>query len=257
MTDDLVTIFTSDAVAEIANLASVVQSSAEFDAVVDNLSASPGATIRAQLSLVGAAPPDLGQMQREGVDQALIAQALHVWLGPLTRVAGSDHRLWTYLSTITFRDYSKARWPLAEGHPSKRLLRRWIVTRANRESLARNGVARLWWAARLTHDPAFRYPLTKATANPYAYTAELFRSEDRFVGIVEREVGAIPNVLFPLLDHLSSSPETATEAAVRSMLRELTLAGGYADLASFTVDESRRRMDEIQKFAKVAPVSNP
>lgn len=244
MTDNEITIFTSEAVAALAALAPAAKSSAEITSLVDDAARSPRNTIRAHLALVGSAPPDLAQMQEDGVPQGEIARALHVWLGPLTPVAGSDHRLWSYLSTVTFRDYMELRWPMKDP-PSIRFLERWVVGKPTRSTLARNGISRLWWGAHLTHDPRLERPRSRGSADPYAYTSELFRKEDRFVGIVEREVGSVPNVVFPLLDHL---PADATEGYVRSLLKEITLVGGYADLASFTAQESQNRITEIVTF---------
>jgi hypothetical protein len=248
MSESEIAIFTSAALVELVALAPAANSKQEAYGLIDLAASIPSQTIRARATLVGDAPPDIAQMARDGEHQGAIARALHVWLGPLSAVAGSDHRLWSYLASVTFREYMEARWPLDKSPVNGRLLERWLMPRPTRESLARNGISRLWWAAHLTHDPKLQRPRSRATSDPYAYTSEILQKEDRFVGIVEREAGSIPNVVYPLLDHLSETDTPDSEKYVRDLLKEITLIGGYSDLGSLSEQETRNRIQEIVSF---------
>ncbi len=74
-------------------------------------------------------------------------------LKDLTDSQASDERLWAGLSHIKFWDYMKKRWPLPNDPEKweKHILQHYFFAHGARSTVL-NGLARLWWYARLTYD---------------------------------------------------------------------------------------------------------
>jgi len=82
----------------------------------------------------------------------------------LTDSQASDERLWAGLSHTKFWNYMQKRWPLPNDSDKweKHILQHYFFTHGLR-SILLNGIARLWWYARLTYDET-------NIANPYELT---------------------------------------------------------------------------------------
>lgn len=82
----------------------------------------------------------------------------HRALRHLTPLQARDPRIWTRLAHMEFWPYMRLRWPV-EKHMSNRnsaarfVESRYFVEQSPSRALLRNGVARLWWTAQLSHDP--------------------------------------------------------------------------------------------------------
>ena len=165
------------------------------------------------------------------VNNALV---VHQYIGEKDRANAADARLWTYLAFATFRGYMELRWPLdlSEANPDKwkrRVIDRWMMHNRSvtRGRLIRHGIARLWWGAHLTYEP-------EAKPDPYVYTRELFKREDRLNAILDREVGALPNIRMAVLTYLTNAGADATETHLRRLMQYLTLIYGYRDLGALS-----------------------
>lgn len=100
-------------------------------------------------------PDMVPELQWVGPDcDAVSSIALYQWLGPLEEVLATDERLWVALTHGQFAQYTRLRWPLpVEGSKADAsVLSHWFVG-GGLGGLRRNSVARLWWAAHLTHAP--------------------------------------------------------------------------------------------------------
>jgi hypothetical protein len=124
---------------------------------------------------------------------------VHKLLQQLTPLQARDPRLWTRLTHVDCWQYMRKRWQVErhESDPDKAaryIASRYFVTGTDSRALLRNGVARLWWTAHLTHDAARN--------NPYELTAVLLSTLDITQQILERNMGRAPAVLTGFLDFL-------------------------------------------------------
>lgn len=164
------------------------------------------------------------------------ASLVHQYLGEMDRANASDARLWSYLALATYRVYMEKRWPLKESSSDvdawkRRIKDRWILHPGSvtRGRLVRHGIARLWWVSHLTYQPKASNGI--AENDPYAYTREVFKSEDRLNAIFDREVGAYPKVMHAVLEHASDLGDKATNKYLHKIMQYLTLVHGYRDIA--------------------------
>ncbi len=172
------------------------------------------------------------------------APKVHDYLGEMDRANASDARLWSYLALATYRAYMEKRWPLKQGagddNWKRRVKDRWLLHNGaiTRGRLIRHGIARLWWIAHLT----FRHDLADSSKpqDPYIYTREVFKSEDRINALFDREAGAIPTVFTAVLDHAIEVGAVATDKYVQSIMQYLTLVNGYRDLGMLDAQAIKR-----------------
>ncbi|MGP9837362.1 DUF6339 family protein [Arthrobacter sp. 179] len=160
------------------------------------------------------------------------APLVYEYLGALDRANASDRRLWTYLAFTTYREYMETRWPLADVRNWKNRVRtRWLMGNATRGRLIRHGIARLWWVSSLTYDPQRKHPLAQSTGDPFAYTREAFKNEDRLNALFDREAGALPDLVRSVLEHAAKGGTNATDKHLQSIMMEMTLVYGYRDIS--------------------------
>lgn len=158
------------------------------------------------------------------------APLVHEYLGEMDRANACDARLWTYLAFGTYRDYMEKRWPLEIDSWKGRVKDRWLlhVSSVTRGKLVRHGIARLWWVAHLTFAPGGEDGM--AGDDAYAYTKEVFKSEDRINAIFDREVGAFPSIRRKVLEHANDIGSSATDKYLQRVMQYLTLVNGFRDL---------------------------
>ena len=117
---------------------------------------------------------------------------------------------------------------LADPGKAERNIRdRYFVAKNESRALLRNGAARLWWSARLSHDPG--------RDNPYELTSVLFTYLDITQQILERNIGRASAVVRGFLDFLRVNSELlaggeANRAGIRSLAKFLNLTGGVCVL---------------------------
>jgi hypothetical protein len=157
----------------------------------------------------------------------------HKALQHLTPLQARDPRLWTRLAHMEFWPYMRLRWP-AEKHMSNRervarfVESRYFVAQSQSRALLRNGIARLWWTAHLTHDPD--------RDNPYELTTVLLSTLDITQQIVERGLGRASNIIKGFLEFLLRNSETLltrgdkNRARIRRLAKHLNMYGGVCVL---------------------------
>jgi hypothetical protein len=148
---------------------------------------------------------------------------VHKALPHLTPLQARDPRLWTRLGHVEGWAYMRKRWPIEkhtkdQGEATRFIESRYFVTQAQSRALLRNGIARLWWTAKVSHDPA--------RDNPYELATVLLSTLDITQQILERGIGRAPSVLMGFLEFLNRN-------------KELLLTGG---------DENRIRIRRFAKF---------
>ena len=85
------------------------------------------------------------------------AKIVHRAFPELTPLQARDPRLWTRLTHVECWDYMRKRWDVdrvvgADSRKEEFLRWRYFLRRHESRALLRNGIARLWWYAHLTHD---------------------------------------------------------------------------------------------------------
>lgn len=205
----------------------------EFFSSVDAMITGPDNQLMLPVSL---GTPDALKVEGTRAVDISNAPLVHQYLGEMDRANASDARLWSYLALATYRAYMEKRWPLkvssTDADAWKRRVRdRWILHPGSvtRGRLVRHGIARLWWVTHLTYQPNASEGIAKN--DPYAYTREVFKNEDRLNAIFDREVGAYPKVMYAVLDHAADLGDKATDNYLRKIMQYLTLVHGYRDIA--------------------------
>lgn len=206
--------------------------------------------------------PELEPSVESDVDNSI---KIYEFLEKLDKTQASDKRLWIYLSHVTFRQYTMARWNLKTSpddliynNEAKRkaisyISERWFLS-GNARSLRRHSIARLWWAAYLTVAPWERDPDyfgELQNDDRYIYTRVLFFTQDIVQQILERRLGWSDKILVAILEYLRIHPETAQNRdAVRNLMKELNLVLGYRKLAVLTFAELLNVITETADSAK-------
>ena len=206
----------------------------DFLARVDAILSRPES--RLELAVDLGVPDPLDPSAKQGSIDSENAISVFEYLGEMDRANAADPRLWTYLAFVTYRSYMEERWPLL--HMAKwqnRVQNRWLMTNPNRGRLIRHGIARLWWVTHLTFDPKGQHVLS--VDDPYAYTREAFRNEDRILALFDREVGAIGPVVRAMLERAAVGGDVARDQDFRLLMRSLTLVAGYQDVGLIPADE--------------------
>lgn len=202
--------------------------------------------------------PELKAPQDDPVSADLEnAIALHEYYRGLDETQASDPRLWIYLSHVEFRKYAMARWGLKGTYKDRKsqeektkdtnyLLEHWFIS-SNDRDLRRHAIARLWWAAHLTHapweaDPEFFGDLKKDEA--YYYTCVLLSTQDIYQQVLERAMGRSNRILISVLDYLATHPEWSREQ-VRGLMKELNLAYGTKKIITLDQPTLARLIENI------------
>ena len=172
--------------------------------------------------------PDNGNLK--DIENAI---RFHKTLRHLTPLQARDPRLWARLTHIEFWPYMRLRWPV-EKHMANRdraarfVESRYFVAQSQSRALLRNGVARLWWTAQLSHDPD--------RDNPYELTRVLLSTLDITQQIVERGLGRASNIIKGFLEFLLRNSDTLltrgdrNRARIRRLAKHLNMYGGVCVL---------------------------
>lgn len=205
----------------------VAESPGDFLGRADAILIDP--TSRLELPVDLGRPDPLDPTARQGGIDSENAILVHQYLGEMDRANAADPRLWNYLALVTYREYMEARWPL-DGRDGwrNRARDRWLIASPSRGRLIRHGIARLWWVAHLTFDREQRYTLSER--DPYGYTREIFRNEDRIIATLDREIGALDALRRAVLERAALGGEAAKDVPFRDLMRTFNAIQGYRDI---------------------------
>lgn len=194
-------------------------------------------TVKAEGKAPGLAVPMKDPVSAD-LDNAIL---LHSYYGNLDETQASDPRFWSYLSHVEFREYSLARWGIdgsyedikddasARQKAINQLLEHWFIS-GNDRDLRRHAIARLWWAAHLTHapweqDPEFFGDLDRK--DPYRFTRVLFHTQDIYQQVLERAMGRSNRVLITILEYIGEHEDFSdSREKIRTLMKELNLVYG-------------------------------
>ncbi len=190
--------------------------------------ATAGVTPVASLELKLPTPEDTYDLEN--------AMQLHRAFPTLNRTQACDQGFWARLCHVECWDYMRLRWDASKKKRNQReryIAERYFVPRAQSRCLMRNGIARLWWAAYLTYDPA-------NTKNPYELTAVLLRQLDITKNLLERSYGRSDMILRSVLRFLAKHKDellvsgNAARRRCRVIFRQLNSLGGVGLLDTMT-----------------------
>jgi hypothetical protein len=161
----------------------------------------------------------------------------------LTEVQASDERLWVFLTHNIYWDYMRKRWPIEETqNPISRIRDRYFMRNMNLESITRNGIARLWWYAHLTHD--------SSRENPFELLEILLSRQDLAVGITERALGASSIIRTGILEFLRANPKIASnEDKTRELIKAINLIGGVKLLPLLGVNRIKEILSTLPSLS--------
>jgi hypothetical protein len=162
---------------------------------------------------------------------------VHKALPNLTPLQARDPRLWTRLTLVESWPYMRKRWPIErhmkdQDKAARFVESRYFVTQAQSRALLRNGVARLWWSAKVSYD--------SARDNPYELTAVLLSMLDITQQILERGIGRAPEVRMGFLEFLNRHKDLlltggdVNRVRIRRLAKFLNMHGGVCILDSFS-----------------------
>jgi hypothetical protein len=171
----------------------------------------------------------------------------HRALRQLTPLQARDPRLWTRMTHVEFWQYMRLRWPVErhmanQGRAIRFVESRYFVPQSQSRALLRNGIARLWWAAQLSHDPE--------RENAYELTAVLLSMLDIAQQILERGMGRANNVIKAFLEFLLRNKVTlltggdANRSRIRRLAKHLNMYGGVSLLDCLSQSEVMELLEE-------------
>lgn len=172
---------------------------------------------------------------------------LHKSLQHLTPLQARDPRLWTRMAHVDAWAYMRQRWPLERfaGDASKgaRFVEaRYFVAQNEGRALLRNGIARLWWVAHLSHDAARN--------NPYELTTVLLSTLDITQQILERNMGRAPVVVTGFLEFLLANKDLLltrgdqNRTRIRLLAKFLNMYGGVCLLDCVSQSDIMKALGE-------------
>ncbi|XRG77005.1 DUF6339 family protein [Rossellomorea sp. GAMAL-10_SWC] len=150
----------------------------------------------------------------------------------------NDERLWVYLTHITFYEYMKNRWGINQEKTTiETLKKRCYFSGTDNVKFARNGIARLWWAAEVTKD--------NLREDPYELTRILFSTQDVHMQLMERNFSRNTNLIKNILSVFSKmdKKDYANMEFNRDLMKYLNSLGGVTILDA--LDE-----EDIEKIIK-------
>ena len=171
----------------------------------------------------------------------------HKALRHLTPLQARDPRMWTRMAHVDFWQYMRLRWRVEKHMSNENRAVRFIeahyfVPQAQSRALLRNGIARLWWTAQLSHDPD--------RENPYELTAVLLSTLDITQSILERNMGRANNIIKGFLGFLLQNSGTLltggnkNRARIRGLAKHLNMYGGVCVLDLLTQTEVISLLDK-------------
>lgn len=142
--------------------------------------------------------------------------------GKINAVQATDVRLWAYLTHEMYWEYMINRWPITAKDEDDENLN--VISRIGRRYFyndrgnARNGIARLYWAAHLTYD-------STNSNDPYEYTRYFLTKQDSFSYSTGYRLSRNKTLLLATLKVLKETGNVRREH-VRDFYNNLNQIGG-------------------------------
>ncbi len=130
----------------------------------------------------------------------------------------SDERIWVAYTLSEFIDYMRYRW---EATSVEDIENRYMFGYSIQRSLFRNGISRLWWIGRFTHD--------LSREDPYELTKFLCRDQDYIENICGRNIFNNPEIGLATIAALKDAEDAGVlvnRETVRSIGKYVNLLAG-------------------------------
>lgn len=180
------------------------------------------------------------------------AITVHKAMKNLLPIQAREEKIWVYLCFTKCWDYMKLRWKIDDVNKRKgRISDRYFFSTNNSEisigtkPYVRNGIARLWWGAHIAYD--------ERLGNPYEYVKDVFRSQDLFAGLSERNFTKNKNVTISILKCVRKYNLLSDDDMNTLLIREILKAINYSTgLIVYDALDENAIYEEIDKiFIKV------
>ena len=162
----------------------------------------------------------------------------------LSDSTASEERLWAALCLGPFYPYVQYRWGNSI-QSAGGIKQHFFFERANRRSLTRNAVARLWWTGRLTYD--------ETRDNPYELTELVCSHSDYIMHFIERNTSNSLHIMRPFLEAILGEEKkgiTLNTDDAGELAKYLNLLGGMYVLDVMPEDWIKEKI--IQKIHQIA-----
>jgi hypothetical protein len=181
---------------------------------------------------------------------------IYKYLNDLDLSFAAQPVLWTYLTHVTFRQYTQKRWRLPAIIPddeknlrkAKSLIaERWFYQGS--KAMSHNALARLWWAAHLTVSPWNQDVKFKSLKDEddFIYTRVIFSNQDMHTSLMEREVFQSKTLYFATLDLLRTHPELVSKEHIQDLSKELNLIAGFKKIEAMTFEDTQALVKRTAK----------
>lgn len=201
--------------------------------------------------------PDLVVGKDPPKDDTENAIAIHRFLPGLLPSDAADRRLWAWLCHGPLFEYARKRWEIPSNNDKavEHVRTHWFVDGAGLNALRRNAIARLWWAASLTHAPWNRDGLdgVKKHGDEYFFTRILLKNQDIYQGLVERLFGTDTRVLIAALQVIGEDEKKrATSEFSPAFGKELNLQAAFTEWGSLKYVDLLARMRAVATSVETA-----
>jgi hypothetical protein len=163
-------------------------------------------------------------------------------LNNLDRVQANDKRLWTCLTHTRFFGYTKNRWKIDKESSDGTIKSRFHFEGSALEARMRNAISRLWWAAKITYDPA--------RENNFELTELLWEKQDVYTALAERSFATYPNLIHGFLEFFKLNRQLR-EDELRAILRGLNAVGGVKILPILSKEGVIDQIKRISNYNKI------
>lgn len=177
----------------------------------------------------------------------------------LTYHQATSEAFWAYMTHIQYWEYMRERWPVSDSSSSKPadyIREHYFFKSGTDRALIRNGIARLWWYAKLTYE--------ETAENPFHLTEVLLSKLDITQGLLERSWGRNNSILRAFLEFLSDTPalgvgSDSNRVRTRYLYKALTLEGGVGiiDLLSKEDIKAFLKLKLIAYDTQTTPKTQP
>src|SRR5690606_13107312 len=164
-------------------------------------------------------------------------------LRSLDLVQANDKRLWVTLTHTIFFPYVKARWNINENSSVDVIKDRFHYEGVGLRPRNQNGVARFWWAARITFD--------EKRPDPFELTRLLWEKQDLYQNLIDRKLSIYEDTLKAFLEFYSKNRHLDMKRDMRRLIKGINAYGGVRVLPLLKKDQVLDQIHKLCQFYKI------
>jgi len=158
-------------------------------------------------------------------------------------VQANDKRLWVSLSHTYFFKYVKERWGINDTSSNEVIKDRFHFEGTGLRARNQNGVARLWWAARITYD--------ESKSDPFELTKLLWEKQDFYQNLIDRKFSTYKATLMGFLNFYAENKDIDLKYEMRKLFKGINAYGGVRVLSILDEKEITRQIYSLCKFYRI------